>query len=61
MAEHPRIAPHAYAMRTNVAETLGLPLEAVSVKATTNEGLGSIGRGEGLAALALVQIELISD
>jgi 2-C-methyl-D-erythritol 4-phosphate cytidylyltransferase/2-C-methyl-D-erythritol 2,4-cyclodiphosphate synthase len=48
-------------MRTNVAETLGLPLEAVSVKATTNEGLGSIGRGEGLAALALVQIELISD
>lgn len=54
VAEQPRIAPHAGAMRARLAETLGVSTDAVGIKATTNEGLGAIGRGEGIAALAVV-------
>ncbi len=53
ICETPRIKPHRDAMRTSTAERLGLPLEAVSVKATTTEGLGFTGRREGLAAEAV--------
>ena len=52
LAEAPRIGPHVPLMRERIASCLGLLPGAVSVKATTNEGMGSIGRGEGIAALA---------
>ena len=54
ICERPKVGPHAAAMRTRIAELLQLPLEAVSVKATTSERLGFTGREEGLAAQAVV-------
>jgi 2-C-methyl-D-erythritol 2,4-cyclodiphosphate synthase len=53
VAARPRIAGHRAAMRAALAQALELPVEAVSVKATTTDGLGSIGRGEGIAAWAV--------
>ena len=44
-------------MRERIAELLGLPLDRVSVKASTNNGLGALGRAEGVAALAVVLLE----
>ena len=52
MCEAPKIKPHREAMRLRTAEVLGLALARVSVKATTTEGLGFLGRREGLAAQA---------
>ncbi|MGB8168899.1 MAG: 2-C-methyl-D-erythritol 2,4-cyclodiphosphate synthase [Chthoniobacteraceae bacterium] len=57
VAEAPKIAPHVAMMRTNIAEALGIPLARVGVKATTNEGMGFLGRGEGIAALAVASVE----
>ena len=54
IGDRPRIAPHREDLRTSLANILGLPRSAVSVKATSTEGLGFVGRGEGLAALAVV-------
>jgi 2-C-methyl-D-erythritol 2,4-cyclodiphosphate synthase len=54
VAESPRIGPHRAAIVANVAADLGIAPACVNVKATTAEGLGAIGRGEGLAALAVV-------
>jgi len=54
IGERPRIAPHREALRASLADSLGVPQSAVSVKATTTEGLGFVGRAEGLAALAVV-------
>jgi 2-C-methyl-D-erythritol 4-phosphate cytidylyltransferase / 2-C-methyl-D-erythritol 2,4-cyclodiphosphate synthase len=54
MCEKPKIAPHREAMRKATAEALGIPLDAVSVKATTTEKLGFLGREEGIAAQAVV-------
>lgn len=54
LAEAPKLAPHREAIRRRLAEVLGVEPEAVGVKATTNEGLGFVGRGEGMAALAVV-------
>ena len=54
IAQAPKVAPHAAAMRANLAADLGLALDAVSVKATTTERLGAVGRGEGIAATAVV-------
>ena len=51
LAEEPRINPHVPLMRERIAACLGLAPDAVGVKATTNEGMGAIGRGEGIAAL----------
>lgn len=56
VCEAPRIRPHAGAMRERLAEVLGLGVSNVSVKGTTNEGMGWIGRGEGIAALAVVTV-----
>jgi 2-C-methyl-D-erythritol 2,4-cyclodiphosphate synthase len=53
IAERPRLAPHIKAMRQRIADALEVDESRVSVKATTNEGLGDIGRGEGIAALAV--------
>jgi len=58
ICEQPKVKPHRQAMRERLAELLKLPLDAVSVKATTTEGLGFTGRGEGLAAQAVVSVEL---
>lgn len=57
VAEHPKIAPYVSAMCARIAGTLGIEASAVSVKATTNEGLGPEGRMEGISALAIVGIE----
>ncbi|MBT8054907.1 MAG: 2-C-methyl-D-erythritol 2,4-cyclodiphosphate synthase [Xanthomonadales bacterium] len=56
VCERPRIAVHVPAMREATAEVLDLPLDAVSVKATTTEKLGFCGRGEGIAALAVALV-----
>jgi len=53
MAQAPRIAPHVEAMRKRLASDLGLDATELNVKATTTEGLGFIGRGEGIAAQAV--------
>lgn len=58
LAERPRIAPHRAAMRAKLAELLGLAEEAVSIKATTTEGLGFTGRGEGILASVLATCRL---
>lgn len=57
ICEAPKIGPHREAMRTRVAELLGIPDRAVSVKATTTEGLGFTGRGEGIAAQAVATLQ----
>lgn len=56
LAEAPKLGPHIGAMRRKLAEALGLPVEAVSVKATTTEGLGFVGAGEGIEARAVVLV-----
>jgi len=53
VTEAPKLSSHVPAMRANLADTLGIPLERVSVKATRPEKLGSLGRGEGLAVHAI--------
>lgn len=58
IAEAPRIGARRDEMRTTIAQALKLGIESVSVKATTHETLGAIGRGEGLAALAIATLEL---
>jgi 2-C-methyl-D-erythritol 2,4-cyclodiphosphate synthase len=54
--ERPKIAPHVHAMRDNIARALRVEIGRVSVKATTNEGLGFIGAGEGAVAYAIAMI-----
>jgi 2-C-methyl-D-erythritol 2,4-cyclodiphosphate synthase len=58
IAEQPKLAPHIAAMKTNVAEALGLNINRVGIKATTNEHLGFVGRGEGIAAMAVASVVL---
>ena len=58
ICEAPKIKPHRQAMRETLAEILGLSVDRVSVKATTTEGLGFTGRGEGVAAQAVATVEM---
>ena len=53
LAQRPKLAPHRDAMRANIAADVGLDIDAVSVKATTTEGLGPVGRAEAIAAHAV--------
>lgn len=53
LAEEPKIGPYVEQMRTRIAEALGLPPRRVGIKATTNEQMGWVGRGEGMAAHAV--------
>jgi 2-C-methyl-D-erythritol 2,4-cyclodiphosphate synthase len=59
IAEAPRIGPHLQAMKTRLSDTLQIAPQRIGVKATTNEGLGFIGKGEGIAAMAVVSIERV--
>lgn len=52
LAEEPRLKPYVPAMRQNLAEAFGLPVEQVGLKATTNESMGWVGRREGIACMA---------
>lgn len=54
--ERPRLAPHREAICRRLAQPLALPVRRVNVKATTNEAMGFVGRGEGVAALAVVSL-----
>ena len=60
ICEAPRIGPHRQAMRARIADLLRLPLQSISVKATTTERLGFTGRGEGIAAQAVATV-LVGD
>ena len=57
LMERPRLLAHRDAIRRRLADTLGLPRERVNVKATTGEGIGFVGREEGVAALAIATLE----
>ena len=59
LCQRPKLAPHIPAMRANLAAAFGLPVEAVSVKATTEEHLGFTGEGLGIAAHAVALIEAV--
>jgi 2-C-methyl-D-erythritol 2,4-cyclodiphosphate synthase len=56
ITEQPKLAPHIEAMSAATAAALGVPIPMVSIKAKTNEGMGWIGRGEGLACIAVATI-----
>ena len=61
VAEEPKIGPYVQQMRECIAESLGLGASRVGVKATTNECLGFLGRGEGIAAMATASVETPSE
>lgn len=57
VCERPKVSPHADAMRARIAEDLGVGSDRISVKATTSEGMGFAGRGEGIAAFAVCLLQ----
>jgi 2-C-methyl-D-erythritol 2,4-cyclodiphosphate synthase len=57
ITEAPKLAPHIPAMREKIAQAIGISESTVGLKATTNESLGAIGRGEGIAAMAVAMVE----
>ena len=59
LAQRPKLPPHIPQMRTNLANRLGIEVDQVSVKATTEEGLGFTGTGEGMAAHAVCLLESV--
>ena len=56
IAERPKISARTPEMRRQISRAVGLPVDRVNVKATTTDGLGAIGRGEGIAAMAVVAV-----
>jgi 2-C-methyl-D-erythritol 2,4-cyclodiphosphate synthase len=56
IAEAPKVMPKAIDMRTHISGVLQIPLDRVSIKATTNEGLGALGHGDGIAAHAVAMV-----
>jgi 2-C-methyl-D-erythritol 2,4-cyclodiphosphate synthase len=61
ICEAPKLGPHRDDMRRSLAVTVGISARAVNVKFTTNEGMGAIGRGEGIAAMAVATVEVADD
>ena len=57
MMERPKLSPHRDAIRARLAGVLGLEIDRMNLKATTGEGMGFVGRGEGVAALAVATLE----
>jgi len=57
IAEAPKVLPYREAMRQKIGHALGIPPERVGIKATTNETMGFVGRKEGIAALAVAQVD----
>jgi 2-C-methyl-D-erythritol 2,4-cyclodiphosphate synthase len=57
IAEAPKLSPHREALRRSLAEALGIDASSVGVKATTTDGLGAIGRGEGIASMAVALLD----
>jgi len=57
IAEQPKIGPHVPEMKKALGKVLGLPENRIGIKATTNESMGFIGRGEGIAAMAVASVE----
>jgi 2-C-methyl-D-erythritol 2,4-cyclodiphosphate synthase len=57
MMERPKLGPHKAAIRASLAAVLGIAEHAVNVKATTGEGMGFVGRGEGVAAIAVATVD----
>jgi len=57
LAQAPKLAPHLPEMAKRLSDTLGIPVERVSVKAKSPEGLGLVGRREGIAAMAVVSVD----
>ena len=57
VAEAPKIGPYLAKMRARISETLQIPVKRIGIKATTGEGIGFIGRGEGIAAMAVASIQ----
>ena len=60
LLEQPKLGPNRSAIRSSLAQALGLGPERVNVKASTGEGIGFVGRGEGVAALAIASVEQAS-
>jgi len=60
IAEGPKISAHRAELAANIAAALGISPEDAGIKATTNEGMGFVGRGEGMAAIAVAQIEIVT-
>jgi 2-C-methyl-D-erythritol 2,4-cyclodiphosphate synthase len=60
-AERPKLSPHKPAIRAEVARLLDLPLDAVSIKAKTNEGVDAVGRGEAIACTAVVGLHKLNE
>lgn len=58
VAEAPKIGPHLAMMREKISRSLGVTISQVGIKATTNEGMGSVGRGEGMVAMAVASVEV---
>lgn len=61
IAQRPKMAPHIETMRKNVAERLGIDVNQVNIKATTEEGLGFTGTGEGISSQAICLLETVSN
>ena len=61
IAQRPKMAPHIQTMRENIANTLGIDVDQVNVKATTEEGLGFTGSGEGISSQAICAIEKVEN
>ena len=61
IAQRPKMAPHIHKMRENIAKALKVPVSRVNVKATTEEGLGFTGAGEGISAQAICLLETVAN
>jgi 2-C-methyl-D-erythritol 2,4-cyclodiphosphate synthase len=58
VAEAPKVLPHAAAMKEKIAASLGIAIDQIGIKATTNETMGFVGRKEGIAAMAVASVEM---